>query len=175
MRHTRIILGCILALGVGLFALGGVGHNDEVSYFAEAESLPGQASVNIQNTGGFRRYFGLVGLRRYGPPFELYIDFQIPSGASSVVLRDLEVLDGNRTVFAVDRADLPVSIVTVLSGGERTHEELASYHPVETFALSTEAATVKGSLAYEAADGIVEVRFSQQFKRNHEHGFFTGL
>ena len=176
MRSVWITSSCVVALAAAILVVGGVGYNDEVSYLPQGgSSVAMERAINIQNTGSFHHYLGLVGLRRYGTPFELFINFKVPGGAQSVVLRDFVVRDGNRTAIAIAQAALPVDTVTVLSGDERRSEDRASYRHPETFALSAEVASVSGTLTYESADGTVEFGFEQEFQRIHERGFFTGL
>lgn len=171
----KIVLGCLVLVSIGLLAVGGVGHDDEVSYVLDAGRIDEAVSVNVQNTGSVRRYLGLVGVRRYGPPFELFLWIEAPPGAESVVLRELEVLDGDRKVVAAAESELPVEPVSVFQGGSRTEEERARYAHPESFDLRSETVTVRGSLVYRLGGGDEEAVFEQRFERHHDSGFYTGL
>jgi hypothetical protein len=171
----KIALGCLALALIGLLVVGGVGHDDEVSYDLDADRFDEAVSVNVQNTGSVRRYLGLMGVRRYGPPFELFVWIEAPPGTELVVLRGLEVLDGDRRVVSVAQLEVPVEPATVFQGGRRTEEEHARYAHPEVFDLRSETVTVRGSWVYRPAGEDGETFFEQRFERRHDSGFYTGL
>jgi hypothetical protein len=172
----RVALGWVAVALIALVAVGGVGHSDEVYYLLRGNPADEEAvSVNVQNTGSVRRYLGLIGLRRYGAPFELSVWIEPPPGMDTVVLRDLEVLDGDREALTLTEALLPVEPVTVYQGSRRSRERRATYLYPEAFELSAETVTVRGSVLYRSEGGEKVAEFTRRFQRRHDAGYYTGL
>jgi hypothetical protein len=169
-----------LAIALAVFAAAtvladGFEYRDEIEYRAVGKIADGEVVVALQNTGSADVYGPFLAVKRYGPPFNLIVDWAVPSESQAIAaeLQGVVIRAGKVQLLSIPSVPLPIETVEYIKPARQVGRRV-SYFRAEPFSADSQVLVVEGVLVLHQPAGKARVPFHRELKRYARRGLSRG-
>jgi len=127
-------------------------------------------AIEIAGETEIHRLPGLFAINRYGAPYSLYFDYQLPPGnaISQVLLQHLIIHDAKKIIKELDNLEITIATARGINQmGKKLFDNRGCFN-LCTFDSNADSLVVEGKLLLKSQHGQTTLQFIRHFRRNVE-------